>query len=178
MRNIVTGNYGAKTKISSGYNSVRNTYSEGDVWEEKGKQWTIKNGIRRTVNKLDSIRQVQKIPLCCPKCNNSLSHPAHKKMFKRWGMCLVCVTKWENKMKSDGTYEEWLSQFDKKNFNAFIKDASQEYEDWLKDRNSKHYISEAGDIEEWSGGESNEDMAKQFYQTMKAAIEKKNGTTY
>ena len=28
---------------------------EGDVWEESGKTWMIKNGIKRTVTKMDKV---------------------------------------------------------------------------------------------------------------------------
>ena len=77
-------------------------------------------------------------------------------------------------MVKDGTFDEWSKEFDRKNFNAFITDAKQEYEQWLKDRNSKHFISEAGDIEDWSDGQSNEDLIKEFNDNLKEAMEIKN----
>ena len=46
MRNLLTKKYGDKTTIRSGYTKKQTIYKEGDVWEEKGKQWTIKNGIK------------------------------------------------------------------------------------------------------------------------------------
>tara|TARA_A100001201_G_scaffold105256_4_gene90105 strand:+ start:6882 stop:7454 length:573 start_codon:yes stop_codon:yes gene_type:complete len=174
MRNIISGNYNAKSKISSGYTKIKEDRSEGDVWIEGGKEWTIKNGIKRTVEKLSKARKINKIPYACPCCGNSLSHPAHRKMFMRWGMCLTCVSKWEQQMVKDGTFDEWSKEFDRKNFNAFITDAKQEYEQWLKDRNSKHFISEAGDIEDWSDGQSNEDLIKEFNDNLKEAMEIKN----
>ena len=177
MRNIISGNYNAKSKISSGYTKTIVERKEGDVWEEKGKNWTIKNGIKRTINKLDVARKIQKIPFSCPKCSNRLAHPAHKQMFKRWGMCLTCVSKWEQEMKKDGTYDEWSKQFDRENFNAFIKDIKQEYDDWLNQRSSKHYITEAGDIEDWSGGQSDEQLKKEFMDSLEKVVEKKNAET-
>jgi len=175
MRNIVSGNYTAKTKILSGYNKQQKDYVEGDIWEEKGKTWTIKRGIRRTINKMDAVRSATKVPMCCPKCDNKLIHKAHKAMFRRWGMCLTCVTKWEHQMKEDGTYDDWFEQFDETNFNAFIKDVKHEYEEWLQSRNAKHFISEAGDIEDWGTGTSNEELTKQFNEQIKKALEKRNG---
>ena len=83
MRNLVSGNHTAKSKLSSGYTKKDITRVEGDIWEEKGKQWTIKHGIRRTVNKLDFARKVNRIPFKCPSCVNKLTHLAHKKMYKR-----------------------------------------------------------------------------------------------
>ena len=175
MRNIVSGNYDSKTKISSGYTKRVKDYKEGDVWEENGKTWTVKRGIKRTVDKLSRVREIRKVPMLCPKCNESMHHQAHKAMFRRWGMCVTCVTKWENKMKNDGVYDEWHSQFDEANFDAFIKDAQQEYEEWLSSRNSKHYITEAGDIEDWKGGKTTKQLRQEFKEQVKQAMESRRG---
>ena len=177
MRNLLTKKYGDKTRIRSGYTKKLEERKEGDVWFENGKKWTIKNGIRRNVSKFNKARKLNKIPLQCPKCSKSLNHPAHKAMYKRWGMCLNCVTKWEYEMKSNGTYDEWLSQFDQKNFNAFIKDVTVEYNEWLESRNKNHYITEAGDIEEWKGGKSNEELKEEFESNLTDIIEKRNAKT-
>jgi hypothetical protein len=177
MRNLASGNYNAKSTLRSGYTKTVKKYSEGDVWEENGKTWTIKRGIKRTVNKLDSARKLQRVPLSCPKCNTKLSHPGHKKMYKRWGMCLVCVTNWVNEMKMNGTYDDWFKEFDAKNYNAFINDITHEYNDWLDKRNAKHYITEAGDIEDWSDGKDSKELKKEFDNKLKKAREKRNGTT-
>ena len=53
MRNLVTGNHNSSTEIQTGYSSRRVKRGEGDVWEEKGKTWTIKNGIKQNITKLD-----------------------------------------------------------------------------------------------------------------------------
>ena len=51
-RNLITkkGNQGSNTQ--SGYKKSTQDYKEGDIWEERGKKWTIKNGIKQTINKL------------------------------------------------------------------------------------------------------------------------------
>ena len=140
MRNIVSGNYNDKSVIRSGYTKKIAERKEGDIWEEKGKQWTIKNGIKRTINKLDFARKVNRIPFGCPKCSKPLRHPAHKQMYKRWGMCLECVQAWYNEMTKNATYE-----------------------------------TEAGDVEDWSGGKTNEELSKEFKESVKKAKEKRNG---
>ena len=43
-----------------------------------------------------------------------------------------------------------------------VKKHKGEYEDWLDKRNAKHYITEAGDLETWSSGQSNEEVRKNF----------------
>jgi hypothetical protein len=173
MRNIISGNYSAKGKVQSGYTKGVIEHVEGDVWEEKGKQWTIKHGIKQTVNKLDFARRLNKVPLGCPKCSTPLKHPAHKAMYKRWGMCLTCVTRWELDMKASGTYDEWHKQFDAENFNSYIKDAKLEYEEWLQSRNAQHYITEAGQIEDWAGGKSDDVLSEEFEQIIEQVTEQR-----
>jgi len=46
-RNLVNKDYTAGTKIQSGYQKTSKRYYEGDIWEDNGKTWTIKNGIRK-----------------------------------------------------------------------------------------------------------------------------------
>ena len=55
MRNIITGDTGARTQIQTGYEKKDEVHKEGDVWIEDGKKWTIKNGIKQTVTKLDEL---------------------------------------------------------------------------------------------------------------------------
>ena len=66
MRNILTKDYGAKTGVQIGYTKENTEHKEGDVWEERGKQWTIKNGIKMTVTKLDIVKKALQMPLVCP----------------------------------------------------------------------------------------------------------------
>ena len=174
MRNLISGNHNNKSLIRSGYTKNIVERVEGQVWTERGKTWTIKNGIKRTVDKLDFARKINRVPFACPKCVQSLKHSAHKQMYKRWGMCLTCVVKWEAEMKANGTYDEWFKQFDVSNFNAFISDIQGEYNDWVQSRNAQHYISEAGRIEDWSCGGQGDELSKEFNKTVAKAKEQHN----
>jgi len=163
MRNLVSGNASNKTKVSTGYGKKRVVRSEGDTWEIKGKTWTIKNGIRQTVSKLDAAREAIKVPMECPKCGDPrMQHHAYKAMYKRFGMCFNCVYKFENELKAAGKFEEFAKELSKSDNEAWLKDKTEEYYDWLTTINSKSYITEAGDIEDWSGGKSKETLKKEF----------------
>ena len=162
MRNLITKKYNNKTQMRSGYTSQQNEYAEGDIWEERGKQWTIKNGIKRNITKLDKARKALSVPLTCPKCGGSMSHPAHKMTYKRWGICFNCTSQWEQQMKREGTYEAFLKEIEDKNFDVWIKDITKEYYEWLEARDAQSYVTEAGDIEDWSGGKSTDEMRREF----------------
>ena len=163
MRNLVSGNASDKTKISTGYGKSRIVRSEGDVWEVKGKTWTIKNGIRQTISKLDSAREAIRVPMECPKCgDHRMQHHAYKAMYKKFGMCLNCVVKLEKDLKAAGKFEEFAKELSKSDNEAWLKDKTEEYYDWLTTIDSKSYITEAGDIEDWSGGKSKKVLKKEF----------------
>jgi|TARA_R110002096_G_scaffold125938_1_gene272277 hypothetical protein len=163
MRNLVSGNTSDKTKISTGYGKSRTVRSEGDTWETKGKTWTIKNGIRQTVSKLDLARETLRVPAECPKCGDSrMQHHAYKAMYKRFGMCFNCVIKFENGLRAAGKFEEFAKELSKSDNEAWLKDKTAEYYDWLSTMDSESYITEAGDVEDWSGGKSKKLLKQEF----------------
>ena len=63
LRNLVSKNYTDKTVTQVGYTKAQTDYKEGDVWEENGKTWTIKNGIKMTITKLDLVKSILQMPL-------------------------------------------------------------------------------------------------------------------
>ena len=177
MRNLVTGDYGSKTHKQSGYKKYKNKKKEGDVWEEKGRTWTIKNGVKQNIRKLGKAKEYGKIPMACPKCNASMNKSQHKFMYIRHGHCLHCQTQAEFQMMRDGTYDDWLIDNVRKNLVSWKKEKQDEFNQYLKDVNSKHYITEAGLIEDWSEMEENTkkymlEKFNEFIKTEEQNIEK------
>tara|TARA_R110001606_G_scaffold190066_2_gene338017 strand:- start:156 stop:743 length:588 start_codon:yes stop_codon:yes gene_type:complete len=163
MRNLVTGDYTSKTLAQSGYSKKSNSKkSEGDIWEERGKEWTIKNGIKQTITKLDAAREYAKIPTHCPKCDAKMNKPQHKFTYRRFKHCLLCQTNEEFEMRETGTYEAWKNKQISINFEKWLYGAKEEFKEWLKTRKAKHAITESGDIEDWSGGQTDEALIEQF----------------
>jgi len=168
MRNLVTGDYSGKVSVQSGYGKVSTgRKKEGDVWEERGKQWTIKDGIKQTITKLDAARTEARIPMHCPKCTAKMNKEQHKFMYTRFKHCLFCQTEEEQKMREDGTYEDWKNKMVSINFENWLYKSKEEFKDWLQTRKSKHQITEGGDIEDWSGGKSDEDLLTEFDEYIK-----------
>ena len=56
LRNLVQGKYGEKSTVGTGYQKAKEFYNEGDVWEEDGRTWTIKNGLKQNLTKLDKAK--------------------------------------------------------------------------------------------------------------------------
>ena len=163
MRNLVTGDYTSKTTVQSGYNKASDSKKkEGDVWKENGKTWTIKNGIKQTITKLDKARDYNKVPMYCPKCDVRLNKPQHKFMYRKFKHCLLCQAQAEQDMRDNGTYEAWKNEQVSINFENWLRKSRDEFKDWLVSRKAKKQITEAGDIEDWRGGKSDEVLIEEF----------------
>ena len=167
MRNIITGNAGGSTGVQVGYSKQQQEYQEGDVWEENGKQWTIKNGIKQTVTKHDKLRQLVTMPLACPVCHNSMKvDSVNKKMWNIHHMCFDCVLEMEAKIKREGRWDEYEKQMMNDNKNSMVDDFEASVEEFLKIQNES-YFTEQGDIESWGGGKVNEDEIKNVKEYIK-----------
>ena len=103
IRNLATKKVNDKTVTSVGYSKAEEFHEEGDVWEENGRTWTIKNGIKRTVRKTDA----HTVPFLCPKCSKPMKHQFDKRMYAIHQMCLHCTTEMESELKMQGKYEEY-----------------------------------------------------------------------
>ena len=160
MRNIVTGKHKAKTATQIGYKKVKQRRVEGDVWEERGKTWTIKNGIKQNFTKLIGLRKSIRIPLCCPECGERMKKRLDKKFYKLRNKCFDCNIADEHAMKLEGTYDQYERDTIGKKLDIMyenVRDGFQEYVDSI----TKDYITESGHKEEWYGG-----LNKQQYQEL------------
>jgi hypothetical protein len=92
---------------------------EGDVWEDvNGKQWTIKNGIRQTVTKLDDA----KTPWWCPKCSKPMNHRFDIKFWRIRGHCMDCNIKMETEIRRQGKWKEYEQSVMLRNYIAEVRD--------------------------------------------------------
>jgi len=146
-RNLVNKDFTKKTKIQTGYQKAYQSHKEGDVWEDKGKTWTIKNGLKQNITKLDDFRRQVKIPLACPKCGGSMKHHLAKKMYKIHGFCFDCTIDYEGKLQNAGLYEEYERKMMTGNIAAFADDL----ENWVTETLASRItmVTEQGDVEDW-----------------------------
>lgn len=164
MRNLITGKTGDRTQIQSGWEKNNQNYREGDIWEENNKTWTIKNGIKMTVTKLDKIKDLVLMPLCCPECGNVMKINEYNK--KMWGIhkkCFDCVIKMESEIKRLGKWDEYCSNIMNRNKNAELDDLEAALEQWVDQQDS--FVSEQGEVEKWGGGDK-----KAIYKQVKSEL--------
>jgi hypothetical protein len=152
MRNIITKNTGDKTGVQIGYTKEYIERKEGDVWEENSKKWTIKNGIKMTVTKLDSVRKISQLPLTCPNCHKHMgAHKLNKLMYSTHQECADCVIKRETKLKLEGKFEEYQKNINKQGIIYHIKEMENVLFELAMEQSDESFVTEAGDIETWKG---------------------------
>jgi hypothetical protein len=129
-RNLVNKDFSAKTVDGIGYSKAQVAYKEGDIWEENGRNWTIKDGLRQG------------------SMNYYLSH----KMYKIHKMCFDCVIDYEAELRKAGLYESYEKNMMQGGLKAFARDIEQWVLDSLESTNT--FVTEQGDVEDWNSNDS------------------------
>ena len=123
LRNLISGNTGEVTQLQAGWENHVEKHTEGDVWEQDGRKWTIKNGLKQTVTKLDDIKKLIIMPLTCPNCGGLMKVDIYnKKMWSIHQKCFDCVIKMESKIKREGKWKEYESNIMNSSKNAMLDD--------------------------------------------------------
>ena len=165
MRNLIKGKTNESSEVQIGYTAKKEEHKEGDIWEESGKKWTIKDGIKQTVTKLDTVKKEAILPLFCPNCGSIMKKRLDSKMYKIHHKCFDCVVDMEHKMKIEGTYENYEREAVAKNAEAYLNDLEQYLLEAINTSNTQ-YVSEKGEVERWKGGINKE----QFIEEMKTNL--------
>jgi len=149
LRNLVKGRTGEKTSVSSGYTKDYVERKEGEVWEEDGRQWTIKNGVKQTISKLQAVRDVALTPLFCPDCKALMKGRYDSQFYKIHRHCFDCHIKFEAEIKKEGKWEEYQNQIQNSEIDGMINN----YEVWVDDllnESNDGFVTELGEVESWS----------------------------
>ena len=150
LRNLITGKYGEKTHSSVGFTKADQIYNEGDIWEENGRTWTIKEGIKQNITKLDKAKKAHIMPLLCPNCGKIMKKRNDKPAYNLHKKCFDCVAAMEHKMRVEGTFDGYSNNLHNEEidnnlelFKIFVKEKLEESND--------SFVSEDGDVEKWVG---------------------------
>jgi hypothetical protein len=150
LRNLVKGKSGKRTSQGIGYTKKQQFHKEGDIWKEDGRTWTIKDGIKQNITKLDKFKKAA-VPLFCPTCKNIMNKQLDPHYFKAYGACLDCTKEKETKIKSIGEWGEHTKDIHNKEVDKTIE----EYTQFIKmkmNESNEGFVTEAGEVEKWKGG--------------------------
>ena len=167
-RNLLMGKSGASSETQVGYKKKRVDYKEGDVWVENKKTWTIKDGIKQTISKMDAIKKEIFMPLCCPKCSKVMKKRLDKPNYKVHKMCFDCVIDYEAKLKIEGKYDNYIKNLRLKNSLTEINEIENFFLD-LANQSNEGFISEQGEVERWIGGISKQKITEEITEAAQIA---------
>ncbi len=166
-RNLIMGKTDASTSTQIGYNTKQKDYKEGDVWTEGRKTWTIKNGIKQTISKLDKIKKEVFMPLCCPECGNVMKKRLDKPHYRINKKCYDCVIDFEGKLIVRGEYEDYKNKLKGKNSIDILNELESTLLSAVNVSNS-NFVSEDGVVEKWVGGIDKEKFTEEIKTAAKA----------
>lgn len=170
MRNLITGKLKDSTKTQVGYKKKDIIHVENEIWEENGKTWTIKNGIKQTLSKLDGFRKIDSLPLICPKCSKPLRlTKLNRVMYSVHKICADCVIDMETELKREGKFEEYQKNINKKGMEIRLKESEDILLELSMANSTENFVTEGGDIESWKG---NDDVRQRLIEDIKDYINK------
>ena len=150
LRNLITGKHGNKTRSSVGFSKADEFHAEGDIWESDGRTWTIKDGIKQNITKLDKAKKAHIMPLLCPCCKKVMNKRIDKPTYNLHKKCFNCVAEMEHQIKLDGKWEEYTHNV----HNQQIDHRLEEFKNFVKEKleeSNNSFVSEDGDVERWVG---------------------------
>lgn len=148
LRNLIQGKHKEKTTIGVGYNKKHDIHNEGDIWEEDGRTWTIKNGIKQNITKLDKAKQNINLPLFCPECSKYMKNKLDKPFYLQYHHCWDCQINFETQLRAKGEWENYEKRVHNDSIDGLIND----FQIWVDEEmesSLSSYITEAGDVENW-----------------------------
>ena len=170
LRNLVHGKVGEKTNLGVGYSKKQEIHAEGDVWEEDGRKWTIKNSIKQNITKFDNAKKAHVMPIFCPNCTKPMKKTFDKDYYNIHKKCFDCIIEFEHELQKAGLFEEYQRNILNADIEGFIKDFKAYVEDELT-QNNNSFISEGGDVEKWVGGLNEKRVLEELDKTI-AHLEK------
>ena len=162
LRNLMKGKYGEKTRSSVGFSKKQEFYKEGDIWEADGRTWTIKEGIKQNITKLDKAKKSYNMPLLCPECSRVMKKRNDKTFYRIHKKCFDCVIDMEIQLKKEGKWEEYERNIKNNEIDNRIKEFKVYMEERFKESNDS-FVSESGELEKWVG-KVNKEQAEKYMQ--------------
>ena len=165
LRNLVQGKYGEKSTVGTGYTKKQEFHEEGDIWEEDGRIWTIKDGIKQNITRLDKAKESLHLPLFCPCCDKIMNYKFDKQFYIQYRRCFNCQVDFEHDLRKKGLLEEYEKFVTNSDIDGLIHD----FNIWMDEeieKSNQSWITEAGDVEKWVGS-SKQKMLQNKEETIK-----------
>ncbi len=150
LRNLVTKKSGNSTVVGIGYGKKEEIHIEGEKWVENDRTWTIKDGLKQNITKLDRAKELYLHPLFCPKCCKIMKNRNDSDFYKIHKMCFNCVIELEEELRQSEKWEEYQIKI----HNDEIDNKIKEFKIWINNKSNESndtFFSENGELEKWNG---------------------------
>ena len=97
---------------------------------------------------------------------------ADKRMWKLRGKCLDCVVEEDTERMKKGTFKQYEKDVVGNNMTNYLDQVKDFFADYVDKLDSKHFVSEQGDVENWQSGFSKEQLSEMFEKQIKEFKEK------
>jgi len=108
----------------------------------EGKQENL--GGKTRESELSKVMQSIRMPLFCPKCDKAMKKKLDDKFWRTQGHCFDCQVEIENRMRIEGTYEEYAKTKMLENQKAYLKDLEQSLDDFEKTGGKHEWFNQVG----------------------------------
>ena len=109
-----------------------------DVNEKKERQEQIKKEREESSERSNALKAAR-TPWFCPKCDKVMKKRLDNKMYRLYNHCFDCQLKIENKMRIEGTFDDWEKEKTKANTLAWIKEQKTSIEEFKKQKVPEFY---------------------------------------
>ena len=122
----------------------------------EGKQENL--GGKTRESELSKVMQSIRMPWFCPKCDKAMKKKLDNKFWRTQGHCFDCQIELENKLRLEGTYENYAKTKVLENQKAYLKDLEQSIDDFEKTGGKQEWFNQVGvntpelESEKWEMG--------------------------
>ena len=100
--------------------------------EFKEKMRLEREAERKRVDEKFEATKEARVPWFCPECTRIMKKRLDDRMWYLYGHCFECQVRVENKLRIEGTYDEWAEKKIIANKLAWLKDQKQSIEEFKK----------------------------------------------
>ena len=109
-----------------------------DISEKKERQKQIAKEREESSERSQALKAAR-TPWFCPKCDKVMKKRLDDKMYRLYNHCFDCQLEVENKMRIEGTYDEWEKEKVKANTMSWIKEQRISIEEFKKQKSPEFY---------------------------------------
>ena len=126
-------NQALQTILDGGTPEKRIIVSMEDVNEKKQRQKQIAEDREKSSKRSEALSSAR-TPWFCPSCKKVMKKKLDDKMYRLYNHCFNCQVEVENKMRIEGTYDDWEKEKIKQNQLSWIQEQRETIEQFKKQK--------------------------------------------